>query len=259
MRATVLLFLFSLIATPVAWAQPDGMQPIRGFAIDRHEVSIAQFGAYVQSTGIVTAAEQAGGGLTYEGGWAQRKGWTWRNPYGLPANGREPAVHITFQEAKAFCQWAGKRLPSDAEWMEAAYTERRTEPPAEFMTGRSYLYPTGESPQGANCLGDCGAAPTLAAYPNPTFTSRGRGHALTGTTRVGVNGLWDMGGNVWEWTDDGKGGSGARPTRGGSWWYGEDQMRRDHLQTKPEDTAVVYLGFRCAVELNSMREIAVEK
>ena len=250
MRTTLLFLLSTFICSPVAWAQTDDMQTIRGFAIDRHEVSIAQFGAYVQVTGIVTAAEQAGGGMTFEGGWVQRKGWTWRNPYGLPANGKEPAVHITFHEAKAYCQWARKRLPSDAEWMEAAYTERRTQATAGFTTGRSYLYPTGETPQGANCLGDCGAAPTPAAYSKPSFTSRGRGHALTGTTRVGVNGLWDMGGNVWEWTDDGKvgadSGSAARPTRGGSWWYGADQMRRDHLQTKPENTAVVYIGFRCA-------------
>jgi formylglycine-generating enzyme required for sulfatase activity len=252
MRANVWFLLLTFMVAPLARAQTDGMQVIRGFAIDRHEVSIAQFGVYVQATGIVTAAEKAGGGMTYEGGWLQRKGWTWRTPYGLPANDKEPAVHLNFHEAKAYCQWAGKRLPSDAEWMEAAYTERRSEAPAGFATGRSYPYPTGESPLGANCLGDCGAAPTPAVYANASFTSRGRGHALTATTRAGVNGLWDMGANVWEWTDDGKAGSGAgfnvaqRPTRGGSWWYGAEQMHRDHLQTKPEDTAVVYVGFRCA-------------
>ena len=255
MHATLLFLFSSLFTSTLVWAQTDDMQAIGGFAIDRHEVSIAQFGVYVQATGIVTTAEQAGGGMTFEGGWVQRKGWTWRAPYGLPANGKEPAVHITFQEAKAYCQWAGKRLPSDAEWMEAAYTERRTQPLAGFTTGRSYPYPTGESPQGANCLGDCGAAATPAAYSNSSITSRGRGHALTGTTRVGVNGLWDMGGNVWEWTDDGKVGAGsgvtARPTRGGSWWNGADQMRRDHLQTKPEDTAVVYIGFRCTAKRSS--------
>ena len=251
MRNFVLLILFWVISGPMAWAESDDMQAIRGFAIDRREVSIAQFARYVQATGIVTSAEKSGGGSTYEGGWVQRKGWTWRTPYGLPANDREPAVHITFHEAKAFCQWAGKRLPSDAEWMEAAYTERRSDPPAGFVNGSRYPYPTGASPQGAHCLGDCPAQSTLSAYSDGLVTSRGHAHVLTGSTRAGVNGLWDMGGNVWEWTDDGKSATSDtdRPTRGGSWWYGSDQMHRDHLQTKPASTAVVYIGFRCARSL----------
>jgi formylglycine-generating enzyme required for sulfatase activity len=225
-------------------ARADDMQPIRGFAIDRTEVSIGQFARYVHATGTVTAAEKAGGGSTYEGGWVQRPGWTWRSPYGLPADPREPAVHINFHEARAYCQWAGKRLPTDAEWMEAAYTERRPNPPAGFTTGQTTPYPTGSSPQGAHCLGDCGAAPTLPAYAQAAITSRGHGHVPTGRTKAGVNGLFDMGGNVWEWADGGT--DAARPTRGGSWWYGAAQMHRDHLQTKPADTAVVYIGFRCA-------------
>ena len=156
-------------------------------------------------------------------------------------------MHLTYAEARAYCQWAGKRLPTDTEWMEAAYTERRARPPAGFTAGQTYPYPTGSSPQGANCLGDCGAAPTLPAYAGPAITSRGRGHVPTGSTKAGVNGLFDMGGNVWEWTDGGT--AAARPTRGGSWWYGAAQMHRDHLQTKPADTAVVYIGFRCAKSL----------
>lgn len=240
--ASTLAVCLAAALSPTAWA--DDMQPIRGFAIDRTEVSIGQFARYVHATGTVTAAEKAGGGSTYEGGWVQRPGWTWRTPYGLPADPREPAVHVNFHEARAYCQWAGKRLPTDAEWMEAAYTERRANPPAAFTTGQTTPYPTGSSPQGAHCLGDCGAAPTLPAYTQPAITSRGRGHVPAGSTARGVNGLFDMGGNVWEWTDGGT--DAARPTRGGSWWYGAAQMHRDHLQTKPADTAVVYIGFRCA-------------
>ncbi|MBS7807303.1 formylglycine-generating enzyme family protein [Variovorax sp. PCZ-1] len=240
--------IFLALCIPgLALAQAEDMQPIRGFAIDKTEVSIEQFARYSQATGFVTAAEKAGGGSTYEGGWVQRKGWTWRMPFGLPTSSKEPAVHITFSEAKAYCQWAGKRLPTDAEWMEAAYTERRASPPAGFATGQTYPYPTGSSPQGANCIGDCGSVQTPAAYANPAMTSRGRGHALTGSTRAGVNGLHEMGGNAWEWTEGGS--ESARPTRGGSWWYGASQMHRDHLQTKPSDTAVVYIGFRCARSL----------
>ena len=79
---------------------------------------------------------------------------------------------------------------------------------------------------------------------------RGAGHALAGSTPAGVNGLHDMGGNAWEWVDEprGAGGNTERRTRGGSWWYGAAQMRADHLQSKPADTAVVYIGFRCARE-----------
>ena len=227
-----------------AEARPEDMQPIRGFQMDRTEVSIEQFARYAQATASLTVAEKAGGGSTYEGGWVQRKGWTWRTPFGLPASGNEPAVHITFHEAKAFCQWAGKHLPTDAQWMEAAYIERRTQPPSGFVTGQRYAYPTGSSPQGANCDGDCGTSPTPAAYASPAITSRGRGHAPTGSTRVGVNGLWDMGANVWEWTDGGD--DSARPTRGGSWWYGAAQMHTSHFQTKAADTAVGDIGFRCA-------------
>ncbi len=247
MRILLSIFMLCLLIPPLAAAQASDMQPIRGFAIDRTEVSIEQFARFAQATGFVSSAEKAGGGSTFDGGWVQRKGWTWRTPFGLPASGKEPAVHLNFNEAKAYCQWAGKRLPQDAEWMEAAYTERRAPPPAGFVNGQSYPYPTGNSPVGANCLGDCGSVNTPAAYSAPAITSRGNGHALTGSSRAGVNGLWDMGGNAWEWTDGGT--DAARPTRGGSWWYGAAQMHRDHLQSKSADTAVVYIGFRCARSL----------
>jgi formylglycine-generating enzyme required for sulfatase activity len=234
-----LVLVVMLSGASAVMAQTD-MQPVGAFSIDRSEVTVAQFRRFVDATGTVTAAERAGGGSTYENGWEQRRGWTWRAPFGTPAAAAEPAVHVTYDEAAAFCQWSGKRLPRDAEWGEAAYTERRVNPPAGFVTGKTYAYPTGDQPLGANCLGDCGEVKAVDA----ALTSRGRGHALTGTTRPGVNGLFDMGGNVWEWVDSG--GAADKRTRGGSWWYGAASMRDGHRQSKPRDTAVVYIGFRCA-------------
>lgn len=237
-RATTLITALLLCAA--ARAQDTAMQTIGRFEIDRTEVSVGQFRAFVDATGLVTAAERAGGGSTYEGGWQRRPGWTWRAPFGTPAQADEPAVHLTHAEAAAYCRWAGKRLPTDAEWGEAAYTERRASPPPGFVAGKTYRYPTGDRPEGANCLGDCGPAPVVAN----AVTSRGRGHAPVGRTAAGVNGLYDMGANVWEWVDSGPGTE--QRTRGGSWWYGASQMRDATVQTKPADTAVVYIGFRCA-------------
>jgi formylglycine-generating enzyme len=231
----------SALSAP-AFAQST-MQNIGRFEIDRTEVSIGEFQKFIDATKTVTAAERAGGGSTFEAGWEQRKGWTWRAPFGKPGSATEPAVHINFNEARAYCQWAGKRLPTDAEWGEAAYIERRTDPPAAFSAGRTYRYPTGDSPAGANCDGDCGSVKTVAN----AVTSRGRGHAEVGTTKAGVNGLHDMGGNAWEWVDSGPGND--KRTRGGSWWYGAAQMQNDHRQFKPADTAVIYIGFRCARSL----------
>ena len=234
-----------LAAASGALPADDGMQRIGRFAIDRTEVTVGAFRAFAEASGLVTRAERDGGGLVYAAGWQRLPGWTWRSPYGAPASDDEPAVHVTFDEAAAFCRFAGKRLPSDTEWVEAAYTERREAPPPPFVRGRTYRYPTGDSPAGANCLGDCGATP---ARDRSGVLERGRGHARAGTTRAGVNGLYEMGANVWEWVADGDGD--RRRTRGGSWWYGETQMRADHEAEKPRDMAVVYIGFRCAKDVD---------
>ena len=232
-----------LLAFPTGSVKADDagdMQPISHFSIGRTEVTIGQFARFATATGLVTKAERAGGGLVYAAGWEQKVGWTWRTPYGRPGQDDEPAVHVTFDEAQAYCRWAGKRLPSEREWIEAAYTERRAAPPLPFERGRTYPYPTGDGPEGANCLGDCGETP---AIDYSAVLERGRGHAKAGTTRPGVNGLYDTGANVWEWVDTED--RAQKGTRGGSWWYGAAQMRADYDASKPRNMAVVYIGFRC--------------
>ncbi len=111
-----LLLAFATIAAPSAHAETD-MQPIDRFSIDRTKVSVAAFSRFVAATGMVTMAERQGGGSVFETGWVRKPRWTWRAPFGEPADDREPAVHVTFDEAAAYCRWAGKRLPTDAEWL----------------------------------------------------------------------------------------------------------------------------------------------
>lgn len=222
----------------------SSMQPIDSFSIDRTEVTIAQYGRFVAATGYVTSAEKRGGGLVYGAGWEQKNGWVWSSPFGTPGRPDEPAVHLTFDDAAAYCVWAGKRLPRDTEWVRAAFTEFRPAPPPPFRTGVTYAYPTGDNPMGANCLNDCGPTP---AIDYSARLDRGVGYAPAGSTRPGVNGLYDMGANVWEWTEDG--GKDEKRTRGGSWWYGAFRMKADDVSTKPKDIAVVYIGFRCARDL----------
>lgn len=232
----------------IDWQRIDA--PGGPFSIARTETTVAQFARYVHATQAVTLAERRGGGQVYESGWTHKPGWTWRTPFGgsQVAAGQEPAVHVGYHEAQAFCRWAGGQLPTDAQWLEAAYTERRAAPPAPWVVGRTYPFPTGDSSQGAQCLDDCGPATKARAIAHGARLWRGHGHAAAGSTPAGVNGLHEMGGNVWEWVDEpaGADGNAERRTRGGSWWYGAAQMRADHLQGKPADTAVVYIGFRCA-------------
>jgi formylglycine-generating enzyme required for sulfatase activity len=237
-----------------AWAQtnPAGIdwQSVGNFHIARTETTVGQFRRFADATRSTTQAERAGGGEVYEAGWVRKPGWTWRTPFGgkQPAGNDEPAVHLGFHEAQAFCRWAGGQLPTDAHWLSAAYTEQRAAPPPPFERGKTYRYPTGDSAAGAQCLGDCGGAAKARAIHHGAQLWRGNGHARAGATPAGVNGLHEMGGNAWVWVDEPQDASAEAPrrTRGGSWWYGAAQMRADLLQSKPADTAVVYIGFRCA-------------
>jgi formylglycine-generating enzyme len=243
-----------VVASHPASAQdnPAGVrwQPIAGFSMAQTETTVGQFRRFVAAMSTVTLAERNGGGEVYEAGFVKKPGWTWRTPFGgnRAAADDEPAVHVSFDEAQAFCRWAGGRLPTDAEWVSAAYTEQRQTPAAGFERGMIYRYPLGDRPAGAQCLADCGAEAKWRAINHGARLWRGDGHALVTATPAGVNGLHDMGGNVWDWIDEppASGGNTERRMRGGSWWYGQAQMRADHAQSKPGNTTVVYIGFRCA-------------
>lgn len=227
MRTKFLALVPALCTATLAGAQER--VGLGHWALDRHEVTIEQFALYVQATGVTTRAEREGGGYEYVAGWQRRPGWTWRQPEGMPpASPRLPAVHLTHDEAAAYCRWAGGRLPTAAEWISAAYTEQRDPPPAPWVRGRTYPWPTGDRPDGAN---------TSAPDPWPRA-------APAGQTRAGVNGLYDMGANVWEWAADAQGDE--RRTLGGSWWYGPEQMRAEVQAWKPAGFYAVYIGFRCA-------------
>lgn len=216
--------------------------------MDITEVSIGDFSEFVSATGLITSAEKKGG-MVYEGRWVTKSDWNWRKPYGLKADKNEPAVHVTFSEAEQYCAWKGKRLPTKIEWIYHGYTERRSKPTDGFRTGVTYPYPTGNEPTGANCLSDCNSEVLMKSRKTnfSALLNRGAGHSPVGASKRGVNGLYDMGANVWEWAQISNQ-TGQQATMGGSWWYGASQMKAEYGATKPQDMAVVYIGFRCISE-----------
>ena len=217
-----------MLAT-AAQAQTDSPVRIGNFSIDRNEVTVGAFRAHFgRSVGSSpqTEAEREGGGFEYAGGWVRRPGWSWARPQGQPATDQEPVTHVTWEEARAFCAARSGRLPTLAEWRLAGFTETRESPTDGFERGRTYPFPVGASPEGMN--------------------NNRRHHVPVGTTKRGVNGLHDMGANVWEWLADRRGEDAL--TAGGSWWYGPDQARAEAVQWKAARFYAVYIGFRCAYD-----------
>jgi sulfatase modifying factor 1 len=211
----------------IASAESGGRAKLDKITIDRTEVTIGQFRKFIADSALKTAAERDGGGHEFADGWIRRTGWTWSTPFGEPGADDEPAVHVSWSEARDYCLAVGGRLPTLEEWERAAYTETRANPADDFARGRTYPYPVGDGPDGMNTSGK----------------DRWPRHAAVGTTKRGVNGLYDMGGNVWEWLADRRGDEAL--TAGGSWWYGADKAKASAVQWKSADFHAVYIGFRC--------------
>ncbi|MDV7396926.1 SUMF1/EgtB/PvdO family nonheme iron enzyme, partial [Arthrospira platensis SPKY1] len=100
LTAPALLMATLISATAAQAGDRVRLDDLGRLAIDRTEVTIAQFRQHVQATGTVTEAERAGGGFEFAGGWQRRPGWNWQRPDGVPpSSDRLPAVHVTQAEA----------------------------------------------------------------------------------------------------------------------------------------------------------------
>ncbi|HEY0713509.1 MAG TPA: SUMF1/EgtB/PvdO family nonheme iron enzyme, partial [Polyangia bacterium] len=192
--------------------RPGGRAAVAPFFIDRTEVTNAQFAAIVRATGHVTEAERAGESAVFVAPahddvspgswWRPVKGASWRHPDGSGSSvvGREnhPVVHVTQADARAYAGWLGNRLPSEAEWEFAARGGRDL--PAEDGRPR-----------------DARGRPAANYWQGsfPTVNAREDGFALSapvGCYAATSLGLYDVIGNVWEWTTDGYRDRASSPT-----------------------------------------------
>ena len=190
------------------------------FAIDRGPVTVSQFASFVDETGYRTLAERAPDPADYPDAdpallvagsavfqptagpvplndpsrwWAYVPGASWRHPWGPDSDNTDredhPVTHVAYEDAEAFARWAGKRLPTEAEWECAA---RGGLDGAAFAWGEE-MRPRGE---------------LMANFWQGEFPWRSSGaKGWRGTTPVGLfpangYGLSDVTGNVWEWTTD---------------------------------------------------------
>ena len=189
--------VFTMGTDTEPWAldneRPAHVVDVPAFRIDTAPVTNGEYVAFLEAGGYDDPrwwsergwAHRVEAGLVAPLGWRRDAGGTWwRRWFGAdePVPGSEPVCHVCFFEAEAYAAWAGKRLPTEAEWEKAA----RFDP----ATGRSRRYPWGDDapgPEHAN-LGQRHLRPApVGAYP-------------AGASPLGVHQLM---GDVWEWTGSG--------------------------------------------------------
>ncbi len=229
---------------------------VKTFWMDRHEVTVGEFVTFISATNYKTDAERFGwsGAFNLKSGeWKKTKGANWRHPDGPESEpmSNEPVCQVSWNDAVAYARWAGKRLPTEAEWEYAArgglaqkkYSwgdELRPggKPVANWWQGHFPDRNTGED-------GFISRAPVESFPPNDY-------------------GLYDTAGNVWEWCadwyaddyylksarddpkgpDDGK----ERLIRGGSWMCAENFCSNYRVAARSHatpDSGLNNLGFRC--------------
>jgi len=206
------------------------------YHMDKCEVTNSQFAAFVQATGHLTAAERPGAVEAEDG-------ISWRHPEGrgstISTREHHPVVYVSWDDARAYCAWRGKRLPTEAEWEKSA---RGTD-------GRMWPWGNAFGPEHTNLWGaEDGYGKTAPVGSFPAGAS--------------PHGVLDLAGNVWEWCADwyGEGYYTSSPRqnppgpdvgqrkilRGGSWINRPATLRTSNrFEVLPVDRSP-YIGFRCA-------------
>jgi len=206
------------------------------FYMDVHEVTNAEYAACV-----------SGGGCTAPG---NSSSYSRGSYYGNPTYDNFPVIYVDWNQATAYCTWAGKRLPTEAEWEYAA---------RGGLSGKRF--PWGDTISCANA--NYRAVPSYYSYD----TNGSDGYCIGDTSQVesyAANGygLYDMAGNVWEWVNDwyrdnyysssptndppGLASGTYRVARGGSWEYDTCFLRVAFRLYSTPTTRYYDIGFRCA-------------
>jgi formylglycine-generating enzyme required for sulfatase activity len=199
--------------------RPVRRASVDGFWMDQHAVTVAEFRRFVKATGHVTVAERAPeagdfadaepgvlvpGSLVFvqpsgpvpmddvRNWWAWMPGADWRHPHGpgstLDGRERHPVTHVAYADAEAYAAWAGKSLPTEAEWEYAA---------RGGLDGAAYTWGDDPAPK----------RPMANTWQGqfPWQNTRDDGYERTSPVKAfppNGFGLYDMAGNVWEWTSD---------------------------------------------------------
>lgn len=198
--------------------RPDGERPVHevtvdGFSIDATSVTNADFARFIDATGYATEAETFGYSAVFHLAlkarpsdvmgpageapwWLGVKGADWRHPGG-PLSGVDgmddhPVVHVSWNDAVAYCEWAGRRLPTEAEW---EYASRGGLDGARYPWGDELLDGDSRAPWRLNIWQ--GVFPTRNTTEDGFLTT-----APVRTFRPNGYGLWQTVGNVWEWCSD---------------------------------------------------------
>lgn len=265
---------------------PATRMTIAPFAMDATEVTNDQFAAFVKATGYVTQAERAPDPKDYPGVpadalkpssivfvgldgapgnqadgvvWRVIEGANWREPQGpgstIDGKGAYPVVQVSWEDASAYARWAGRALPSEAEWEFAA---------RGGLVDKPYVWgdekPTAEAPRANHWQG-------LFPLMDQADDGYKAQTAPVGCFAANGYGLYDMAGNVWEWTADWykpnlSAGAGPRESdsfdprepgvakhviKGGSFLCADNycvRYRPPAREAGPPDTGTSHIGFR---------------
>jgi formylglycine-generating enzyme required for sulfatase activity len=232
------------------------------FYLDKYEVTNSLFRSFVNESGYETTAERQGraAGVTPDGEWDIIPGAKWLRPEGTETvfesnRAEHPVVSVSWYDADAYCRWVKKRLPAEAEFEYASRAGTRT------------TYWWGDGSPGSRRVADIADESARRRFPGlPIMEGYDDGYersAPVGSFDPNPWGLYDMIGNVWEWTADwyaedyyrkspernplGPTSGQYKVLRGGSWHNGPLGVRVAYRRNSQPAYSYDHIGFRCAM------------